>query len=333
MRQHKRPYHDSRRILLNNPETDGGKSHGSPLVSVVIICFNQADFLGEAIKSVIKQTYHNIEIIVVDDGSTDYTAEVALGFSDVRYIKQNNQGLSGARNKGIQESKGQYIVFLDADDRLFSAAVESGLNCFRENHDCAFVYGAHKYIKSDGTSFDYTETPQSEQHLLLARLRSEKDQYSGLLKGNYIGMHASVMYKSNIFKSAGGFDTSLDACEDYELYLRIARNYPIRFHEELVAEYRLHGANMTKNPELMLRTVMRVLRSQLKYVKAHNKDIEALRAGETFWIEYYSYDLIRQIKAQLRVRSERIHALRGLFTLMRYTPGCFVKVLRHFQCH
>ena len=102
----------------------------TPLVSVVIPCYNQAHFLGEAIESVFKQTYKHFEIVVVDDGSTDNTSEVARRYSGIRCIEQVNQGLSAARNTGIRESKGEYLVFLDADDRLYPIALEAhGLFC------------------------------------------------------------------------------------------------------------------------------------------------------------------------------------------------------------
>ncbi len=294
-----------------------------PLVSVIIPCFNQAKFLGEAIQSVMQQTYRNFEIIVVDDGSSDNTREVASGFSAVRYIRHHNRGLAGARNTGIWASKGCYLVFLDADDRLLSQALESGLNCFRSHRECAFVFGQHTYLKSDGTSFKEMQTLPSDHNLFLARLREDKDHYRSLLYGNYIGMHASVMYRRDIFQYVKGFDPSLDAAEDYELYLRITRNYPVYFHNAVVAEYRWHSTNMTKNAELMLRSVMTVLRSQRKYVKDDKNYMEAYRAGRKFWIEYYGYDLMQMVKAQLSMGGKRIRALRGIVTLIIYAPEWF----------
>ncbi|MBE9570904.1 MAG: glycosyltransferase [Proteobacteria bacterium] len=291
-----------------------------PLVSVIIPCFNQAEFLGEAIQNVMQQTYRNFEIIVVDDGSSDNTREVASGFSAVRYIRHHNRGLAGARNTGIWASKGCYLVFLDADDRLLPQALESGLDCFRSHRECAFVFGQHWYLKSDGTSFEEMQTLPSDHNLFLARLREDKDHYRSLLYGNYIGMHASVMYRRDIFQYFKGFDPSLNAAEDYELYLRITRNYPVYFHNAVVAEYRWHSTNMTKNAELMLRSVMTVLRSQRKYVKDDKNYMEAYRAGINFWIEYYGYDLIQLVKTQLSMGGKRIRALRGIVTLIIYAP-------------
>src|SRR5829696_8499022 len=112
---------------------------GTPLVSVVIPCYNQAHFLGEAIESVLSQSYRHFELIVVDDGSTDETSEVASRYEGVRLIRQENQGLSGARNTGIGHSGGEFLVFLDADDRLLLGALEAGLRCFEAHPEYALV--------------------------------------------------------------------------------------------------------------------------------------------------------------------------------------------------
>ena len=292
-----------------------------PLISIIIPCFNQAEFLAEAIESVTQQTYRNFEIIVVDDGSSDNTKEVVSDFSDVRYIRHHNRGLAGARNTGIWASKGDYLIFLDADDKLLPKALESGLNCFYSHRDCAFVFGQHAYLKSDGKSFEEMQTSLSEYNLFLSRLRENKDRYRSLLYGNYIGMHASVMYRRHVFQYVKGFDLSLDAAEDYELFFRITRNYPVYYHDNVVAEYRRHSKSMTRNAELMLRSVMTVLRSQKKYIKDDKNYMDAYRAGINFWIEYYGHDLIQQVKTQLFMIGEKIRALRGIVTLIIYAPG------------
>ena len=94
----------------------------SDVVSVVITCYNQAHFLREAIESILAQSYSNHEIIVVDDGSTDNTPQIAKSYSTLRYVYQQNQGLAAARNTGLRESRGEFVVFLDADDRLLPIA-------------------------------------------------------------------------------------------------------------------------------------------------------------------------------------------------------------------
>src|SRR5262249_60209669 len=121
-------------------------------VSIVIVCYNQARYLPEAIQSALAQTFGDIEVLVVDDRSTDDTRDVALSFSPVRYVHQGNQGLAVARNTGIRETTSPYLLFLDADDRLLPEAVQSGLECFQEHPESGFVFGAFRNIYDDGSS-------------------------------------------------------------------------------------------------------------------------------------------------------------------------------------
>src|ERR687885_1823430 len=134
-----------------NKEEHGGRQEKAGLVTGVIPCYNQAHFLGEAIESVLAQSYTHFEIIVVDDGSTDNTSEVATRYPKVRCIRQDNQGLAAARNAGLRVSEGTYLVFLDADDRLLPDALEVGLECLEAYPECAFVSGKLRRIAADGS--------------------------------------------------------------------------------------------------------------------------------------------------------------------------------------
>ena len=296
----------------------------APLVSIVIPCYNQAHFLGEAIESVLKQTYKHFEIVVVDDGSTDNTSEVARGYSGIRCIEQVNQGLSAARNTGIRESKGEYLVFLDADDRLYPIALEAGLRCFRAFPQCGFVYGAYRFINSKGSPL---WSP------ILNRV--DKEHYLALLRENYIGMNGTVMFRRDVLEVFGGFDTSLAACEDYDLYLRVARTFSIRHHDNVVAEYRKHVGNMSCDAELMLRTILFVLGSQWKYAKQDKRYRKAYNAGFRHAKGFYGIKLLKQVYRRIRVRLESKQAVRevrlllgyvGVPTFLLYAPLWFGKL-------
>ncbi|KAB2832498.1 MAG: glycosyltransferase, partial [Candidatus Brocadia sp.] len=261
------------------------QSRAKTLVSVVIPCYNQAHFLGEAIESVLAQTYRHFEIIVIDDGSPDNTAEVASRYPEARYIRQENQGLSGARNTGFRESQGKYLVFLDADDRLLSGSLQSGINCLHVHPECAFVSGHHRYIKADGSLLN--EYPPDTVY---------SNHYTALLKGNYIGMHATVMYRRSVFEKVGLFNTSLKSCEDYEMYLRITRKFPVYCHKQMVAEYRWHNANMTRNSKKMLAFALQVLDSQWDYINNNQEYIQAYQTGIEFWRNYFGMNQIKVIR-------------------------------------
>jgi glycosyltransferase involved in cell wall biosynthesis len=289
--------------------TKNDSVRSEPFVSVIIPCFKQAHFLGEAIESVLGQTHQEYEIIVVDDGSPDNTAQVAARYPRVRLISQRNQGLAAARNSGISESEGKYLVFLDADDRLRPKALQAGAECMAKHPESAFVYVGYIYIRQDGEPLSAPHKPYDGDEL-----------YYGLLDRNRIEMGAAVMYRREIFDSVGGFNTSLRAAEDYDLYLRIARSYPCHHHDEVVAEYRKYGASMTKDYGVMLEMTIRVLRSQRKHVAGDERYQRAYLAGLKSWRECYGEPLYLRTAKNMWKLSEGKNTLRGLWRLLRYYP-------------
>jgi glycosyltransferase involved in cell wall biosynthesis len=278
-----------------------------PLVSVVIACYNGERYLQETILSALAQSHPAVEVIVVDDGSTDASAEIAQKFP-VRYIHQENRGLTETRNLGTRVSRGDYIVFLDADDRLRPEAIESGLRVIAEHPECAFTVGDHLFISSDGS------------HLSNSRkVCLQSSHYEGLLKSNFIEMISSVLFRRSVLLEVGGFDPTLRVAEDYELYLRIARAYPICCHSALTAEYRLHNTNVSRNSELMLRTTLQVLRTQGKYVRSDWRRLSAFLAGLRGWRKQYG----RQLALELANSSRTLdagHLRRKLLLLLTHYP-------------
>lgn len=282
------------------------------MVSVVIPCYNHGRFLGEAIESVLAQGVADSEILVVDDGSTDDTSVIARRYPEVRYIFQENRGLSAARNAGMMASRGDFLVFLDADDRLLPGALESGLNCFARNPGSGFVSGRHVRVRAGRAGVPGRCRP----------LPSE-DHYLAFLRGNYIGMHATVMYRRTALLEVGGFDISLQACEDYDVYLRIARAHPVATHDAVVAEYRIHEANMSGDKCLMLPTVLAVLRRQRVHIAGHSQRKRAYRAGLSSWRDIYGKVLFSQLINQ--ASKEREGYLHKLGILLRYAPLTFLR--------
>ena len=153
------------------------------LVSVVIPCYNSARYLAETIESVRLQTYPRIEIIVVDDGSTDETARIARSCG-VRYIYQTNRGISAARNTGILHGQGKYVLFLDHDDRLLPRAVETGVKLLEEHPDCTLAVGEHRYIGPDGAAIGYSN-----------KCAVGRDHYQMLLESNFVETPCSVLHR------------------------------------------------------------------------------------------------------------------------------------------
>jgi glycosyltransferase involved in cell wall biosynthesis len=279
---------------------------------VVIPCYNQAHFLSEAIQSVLSQSYIDFEVIVVDDGSKDDTKEVASAFasedSRVRLVSEHNRGLAGARNRGLAESGGEYVVFLDSDDRLLEEALEVGVGELEAHPKCAFVSGHYRPIGADG-----------ETYAVPRQARVDGDHYLALLRDNYISMPASVMYRRWVFGEVGGFDGSVDAAADWDLYLRVARRFQIHHHGRVVADYRWHGANMTADPALMLRSTVSVLLAQEQHVKGDKRYEEAYDEGLRLFREHNGMNLAREVRSLVRRRDPR-GALRGALVLARHYP-------------
>src|SRR5215203_2741551 len=145
-----------------------------PLVSVVIPCHNQARFLADGVESVLAQRYRPVEIIVVNDGSTDDTAEVAARYPEVRHIVQDNRGLAEARNRGLLHSRGALLVFLDADDRLLPHALGRGAALLAADPALGFVAGQSRFIASDGSPLPTGQParPPGDGYLSLLRRNS-----------------------------------------------------------------------------------------------------------------------------------------------------------------
>lgn len=286
----------------------------SELVTVVIPCYNQARFLGEAIESVARQSHLHREVIIIDDGSTDDTALVAARYADVQLLRQANRGLAAARNRGLSAARGAYVVFLDADDRLLPRALECGLRRLAAQPDAAFAYGLYLSISADGTPISYSHRPCVE-----------KEHYLYLLQANYIGMHAAVTYKREALDAVGGFNERLAACEDYDLYLRITRRFPICCYPEVVAEYRQHDANMTRNQSLMLKSALDVLYTQRQYIQGNKRYEESFKIGVQFWQNFYGDLVLEEVMTRLHNRADWAQSLRGLLMLAIYYPQGLLK--------
>ena len=253
-----------------NQSNNADKSGSS--VSVVITCYKQSAFIGTAIESVLAQTYPASEIIVVDDGSPDNTASVVAQYLTVQYVYQENQDVSAARNKGIKHASGKYVVFLDGDDRLLPHALETGVKYLDADASFGLVAGQHQYISETGSPLSSIET----------RRPVTKDHYREFLHHNFIGCPATVMHRRDVLEMIGGFNTAINPTGDWDLYLRIAHKFPIYCHGEVVAEYRLHNTNTSRNLEMMTEFSVKVLREHLKRIEGDSEAIAACKRGINF---------------------------------------------------
>lgn len=256
-----------------------------PVVTVIITSFNHGRYIRDAIQSVLEQDYPAIQLVVVDDGSTDNTRELVEKYPGVEYYYQSNQGLAAARNTGITLAKGDYLVFLDADDWLLPDAVSVNMAILEKHPQLAFVAGAHQFFFS------------KEQQYQPVQKQIEGDYYCRLLEGNFIGMHAAVMYRRWVFDEFR-FDSRLVTCEDFDLYLRVVRKYPMLYHQQILAVYRIHQANMSGNARAMLQGAFQAYKRQKPALRTA-EERASLSKGKAFFTQYYMEQLERQLYISL----------------------------------
>lgn len=281
----------------------------APVVSVIIPCYNQAHFLPKSIESVLSQTHPGTETVVVDDGSRDSTAEVMARYRGIVCVRQENRGLAEARNAGFRASSGEYVIFLDADDRLTPNAVESHLSCFAKHPEAGFVVGDIDHIATDGS---YRESPRWPI--------VEANHYEELLKVNHVANTIAVMFRRPVLQAVGGFKQSFAAAADYELLLRAARSFPSAHHRTVVAQYRRHTTNMSRNGALMLRSTHRIMRLQRHALKGKPQLLKACRRGELYWRDHFGAVTVKEMYTRL-IRCELWGAARAFAALLWYVRG------------
>lgn len=285
-------------------------------VSIIIPCYNQGGFLGEAIESALRQSVSPAEIIVVDDGSTDATRRVAKSFPGVDYVYQENQGLCAARNAGFATSRGEYVLFLDSDDRLLQNAVAVGLEALRRRPEAAFAYGRMGRIAPHGVTIGQRREPPHEQ------------PYLDLFTGNFIPTPGMVLFRRSTLAELGLFDPRWPASADYDIYLRTARTRSIVGHGEIVVERRVHPDSMSADPALMLRSTLATHRKHWQMAPRSDPAFrKAYVEGRRLWRAWYGYQLALQVQIG-RVQRRRRPVVRGLATLARYAPGQLAIAIR-----
>jgi len=289
-------------------------SEFAELVSVVIPCFGQSHYLSEAIDSVLSQTYPHLEVLVVDDSSPDNASQIAARYPGVRCLRCDNQGMAGARNFGIRNTSGDFLVFLDSDDRLLPTAIETAVRLFREHPEAAAVAGRFRRIAQDGNPIETFEQPIVQ-----------RDHYARLMTENWAGFPARSIYRRAVFEHVKGFDPELDAAADFGLNLEIARQFPFWSHGELVAEHRTHGGNSSGDAARMLKQSLAAVGRQRRHTRGDPELKSAYRKARRFWKRYYGELLVAQIGRSKR-NGERGRALRETATLARYSPRLLRRV-------
>lgn len=288
-----------------------------PTVSVVIPTFNRAGLLGEAIASVLRQSYSNLEVIVVDDGSTDSTADVVTSFADERLIllRQENRGRSAARNRAIAKARGRYIAFLDSDDVYLEHKLEKQVDYMESHPDVGMTYTSALCIDGNGD--------------LLAH------KYEATISGKIYKDIAffmpvtvtlpTVMVRREVFDAVGDFDECMYRFEDTDMWRRISKSYSVGAIPEYTCKLRTHAGNcLTAQDPDQIRSALDYYASK---ILREDSDLSSfvLRKGLAGIYFYYG-------GAIGRMPHWHDKGLKLLTTAFRYWPLVFARpsILRYY---
>ncbi|RXH15767.1 glycosyltransferase [Bradyrhizobium guangzhouense] len=264
----------------------------TPVVSVIIPAKNAAAYIGETIASALAQD-GVAEVIVVDDGSTDDTITIVHAIRDprLRLISNDASGVSAARNFGARNARGDWLMFLDADDRLRPDAVTTLLAAAKAAPRAVLVYGDYNTIDSAGRSI-------GRRDLLKGRLKPSGQVLERLAGGNFIVNGGIMLVRADAFRTTGGFDISLRYCEDWHCWCRLAATGEFAYVPELLLDYRLHTANTmnaaVRTPQDFFPAVARVFGDELILGKLPSGAAARLRrAAEIHLVTYAATQAVR----------------------------------------
>lgn len=282
------------------------------LVTVVIPCFSRAQYLSGAIGSTAAGDFPT-EVIVVDDGPTDAAAGwIASDFPGARYIHQPNRGLAAAKNRGLASASGEFVIFLDPDDRLLTGAIDAGARALSARRDCGMAYGRAVMMGPDGAIWRAPEQPA---------VRS--GHHAALLRTNLIWMAAMAIIRRDALDRAGGFRPGFDSATDYDLYLRLTSRYAACDHGQLVAAHRGQSESASGDAARLLRDTLVVMRRN----RPRDRLLQtAWDEGYRNWQEFYGTQITEEIRTHVRAR-QAWPAMRKSLTLGRLAPHVFVREL------
>jgi glycosyltransferase involved in cell wall biosynthesis len=231
----------------------------TPKVSVIIPAYNQANFIDKAIESVLRQTYQDFEIIIINDGSKDNTEEIVKNYSDfrIRYIcHANNMGVSEARNTGIRASRCDCIALLDSDDEFLPVKLDMQTKLLRnEPSDVGVVCAWSLNMDKKGNYISKRCLPKKGGYI-----------FEDLLSTNYMSV-TTLLIRRECFEKVGLFDSSLDGQEDWDMWIRIAKYYKFSLIKIPLAKRRIHPNRISYNLEKKVITAKRIIKKHINELK------------------------------------------------------------------
>ncbi|MBD2501189.1 glycosyltransferase family 2 protein [Anabaena azotica] len=247
-----------------------------PKVSVVIPSYNAMKYLPATVESVLQQTFTDFEVLIINDGSSDNILEWTTQITDprVRVISQENKGLSGARNTGINNSSGEYIAFIDADDLWLPSKLEKQVKCLDNNPQAGLVYTWTAWTDETGKPTGVIVASDVEGYV-----------WEQMVVNDKISNGSSAMVRRICFDKVGLFDTELTSSEDRDMWIRLAAHYHFAVVKEPLTLYRRHSQSMSKNRPKMLKNIRRVFEKTFESVPT---ELLYLRNRSYGWINLYT---------------------------------------------
>jgi glycosyltransferase involved in cell wall biosynthesis len=283
---------------------------GQPLVTIVIPAYNEAATIGDAINSALQQSFTDFELLVIDDGSSDTTANIAAMVPDARVqvLSFENKGLAASRNRGIRRAAGELIAFLDADDLWTPDKLSSQVEVLRRYPEAVLAYSWTDCIDEDGRFLRHG-----------SHVRADGEVYKQLLSRNFIDNGSSPMVRRLAFDEVGLFNEDYPAAEDWDMWLRLAHRYRFACVPSVQVLYRVRSKSLTSDVSQQLECVMTVLHNGLERLPASP---ERERIKRTVTANIYKYLAIRLVETG-NSRQHGVQAGRYWWSFMTTTPVSF----------
>lgn len=281
-----------------------------PQVSVIIPCYNHRNTVAAAIESALAQTFTDREIIAINDGSPDDTAEVLAPYRDrIRYFEQPNAGQAAARNRGIELAEGEFIALLDDDDTWPADKLAWQVEAMRRDPNVVLVYGEDQRVDAGGNAMP--PAPRRGYKRPAGRV------YDDFLEGCWIASPGQTLIRKSALEKVGGFDASIWGSDDWDLYLRLARVGAFACENRIALHYRVHGANASGD-------VLRHLAGHDAAARKH--PARGMRAWRRWRNEaaFFERPLLRQ-SHEKRLAGDLAGSLKAQRAALRFKPGLLVR--------
>lgn len=276
-----------------------------PLVTVVIRTYNRQSYLKEALQSALDQTYENLEVVVVDVGSTDDTPNLLRSFgNDIRHYRYHNRNHLAAMNFAVEKADGEYLLLLDDDDKLFSHTAEKTVAVVRDNPEISIITGRWRWLLDAENEVLLKETPPIDC----------KNMFARLLRGNCVAS-CGVLVKKQAILAVGGYDESLTSCIDWDMWLRLAlQGYRFYCLDEFLGIVRMHTRNVQRD-------WIKIVKGRVEIMEKMNRLLPGREERALYGMgKRLCYEHL-EMGVALKESGRTLGALKEFFLAIRYRSG------------